>query len=112
MVLPELVTYHGSCHCKAVTYTMRLPSLSTDEVGSCDCSVCTRNGYLMCFPDPKDVSFTSGVDNIAEYRFASQVGVHKFCRTCGSSICAAMKLGQMDMIAMNVSPKVISPFSA
>ncbi|KZP24173.1 hypothetical protein FIBSPDRAFT_736188, partial [Athelia psychrophila] len=82
----ELTTYHGNCHCGAVHFIVRIPELSAHEVGSCNCSICTRNGYLMVYPSPENVEFTIGKENLAEYRFGSGASVHRFCKTCGSSV--------------------------
>ncbi|KZP15368.1 hypothetical protein FIBSPDRAFT_750286 [Athelia psychrophila] len=97
----ELVAYKANCHCSAVTLTVRLPPLSTLELSNCNCSICTRNGYIMVYPTPENVEYHTGADNLTEFRFASENGVHrlvtysfathkaahKFCRSCGSSIC-------------------------
>ena len=34
--------YHGSCHCGAVTYTVKHKVLEEGEVNSCNCSSCGR----------------------------------------------------------------------
>ena len=34
--------YHGSCHCGAVTYTVKHKPLEEVEVTSCNCSWCAR----------------------------------------------------------------------
>ncbi|KAF7981361.1 hypothetical protein HWV62_33825 [Athelia sp. TMB] len=99
----ELETYHGNCHCGAVRFTIRTPSLSTHEVSSCNCSICTRNGYLMIYPAPENVTFQQGFDNLKEFYFGSQAFVHRFCKTCGSSVNAAMSVkGGGEMLAINV----------
>lgn len=99
----ELVAHKANCHCGAVTFTVRLPPLSSLELGVCNCSICTRNGYIMAYPSIADVEYHTGADNLTEFRFAREVGVHKFCKTCGSSICGEMKVGDVEMVAINVS---------
>ncbi len=34
--------YHGSCHCGAVTYTVKHKPLEEGEVNSCNCSSCGK----------------------------------------------------------------------
>lgn len=34
--------YQGSCHCGAVTYTVRHKALEESEVSSCNCSSCGK----------------------------------------------------------------------
>ena len=36
--------YHGSCHCQAVTYEV---DLDLQQVIACNCSHCSRKGYLL-----------------------------------------------------------------
>ncbi|KZP15394.1 hypothetical protein FIBSPDRAFT_750414, partial [Athelia psychrophila] len=85
-IYSELIAYKANCHCSAVTFTVRLCPLSTLKLGECNCSICTRNGYLMVYPARENVEYHTGADNLTEFRFASETGVHKFCKTCGSSI--------------------------
>lgn len=100
---PELIAHKANCHCGAVIFTVRLPPLSSLEFGACNCSICTRNGYIMAYASIADVEYHTGADNLSEFRFAREVGVHKFCKTCGSSICGEMKVGDVEMVAINVS---------
>lgn len=104
----DLIAYNANCHCGAVTLTVRIPSLSALEVFSCNCSICTRNGYLMVYPERKNVVFHTGLDNMTDFRFGKQVGVHRFCKTCGSSVSGEMKTDEMDLIAINVSLCMVS----
>jgi hypothetical protein len=105
-LVPELTSYAGNCHCGAVKFTVKIPSLTDHEVMGCNCSLCTRNGYLMIYPERKDVVFHSGYDNLSSYPVLHK-NVHKFCSTCGSSIIAesidGVKGDEKDFIAINVS---------
>jgi len=81
-----LTAYNAKCHCRAVTFTVRVLSLPDHEVTSCNCSICSRNGYLMIEPDRKGVEFHTGYDHMVSYFFGDRKGAHRFCPTCGSSI--------------------------
>jgi hypothetical protein len=80
------VTYPASCHCGKSRFTITIPSLDTTTVTSCNCSICQINGYLNVYPLCKNVSFQSSYEELGSYAFASQTLVHKFCRTCGTSL--------------------------
>lgn len=102
---PDLISYPASCHCGAVAYTIRLPSLETYEVNKCNCSICTKNGYLLIYPSRTDVVFHSGFDHLRSYLFGLKEMPHKFCPTCGSSVLLDYNGTDKsrDMWAMNVS---------
>lgn len=97
----QLTTYKGNCHCGAIKYTMQIvPPLSSQEVVSCNCSICTKNGYMMVYPKRDNVVFHSGYDDLVSYAFGDAYN-HKFCPTCGSSVMAEPSDG--DICAINVS---------
>jgi hypothetical protein len=65
-----------------------IPPLETGatKVNSCNCSICTKNGYLLVYPLRTDVVFVSGEDKLAEYSFGKAIVPHRFCSSCGTSI--------------------------
>ncbi|GME22862.1 Aldehyde-activating protein [Neofusicoccum parvum] len=79
-------TYPANCHCGRVQFTVTLPDITTQQVVRCNCSICTRNGYLLVYPKVEDVKFTSGEFRLGEYRFGNKNKPHKFCMLCGTSI--------------------------
>ncbi|SLM39920.1 Mss4-like [Lasallia pustulata] len=87
----EKVSYEAKCHCGAVTYTVKIPSLAHHPVTLCNCSICSTNGYLLVYPDRKDIDFHSGYDQLKSYSFGRQTADHKFCPTCGSSLLIEIK---------------------
>src|ERR1700685_2822720 len=82
----NLTPYNANCHCGKVTYTVHIPSLAINEVSSCNCSICTRNGYLLVYPPRKEVIFHTGYDHLSSYAFGHKRVSHKFCPTCGNSV--------------------------
>ncbi|KAF7981339.1 hypothetical protein HWV62_33781 [Athelia sp. TMB] len=56
----------------------------------------------MAYPDPSNVKYHTGLDNLTEFHFASGIGAHTFCKTCGSSIGGEFHIGDMHMVAINV----------
>jgi len=95
------MSYSGSCHCGAVTFTVEgdIPG----EAISCNCSHCRRKGFLLTFVPREAFRIDSGEDNLTEYRFASRRIAHQFCATCG---CQAFAQGQgpdgKDMASINL----------
>ena len=83
---PDLTQYPANCHCGAVRYNVRIPSLTDHTVNKCNCSICTRNGYLLVYPEQKMVIFHTGYDHLHSYTFGAKRRTHKFCPTCGSSV--------------------------
>jgi len=101
-----LTPYNANCHCGQLTYTVYIQSLTDHIVSSCNCSICTRNGYLCVYPERQDIIFHTGYDRLSTYSFGTMTATHKFCPTCGSSVLAdfngKLSLGGVDQLAMNV----------
>ncbi|KAJ4343199.1 hypothetical protein N0V87_000421 [Didymella glomerata] len=84
-------TYKASCHCGAFAYDVTTTPLHQEgtEVVRCNCSICTRNGYLLIYVPDDQVTFTKGqFEDFKSYTFASHSVAHYFCPTCGSSCMA------------------------
>lgn len=77
-------TYHGSCHCKAVTFEA---DIDLDQgTGKCNCTFCWKQrmwnaGQLT----PDDFRLLTGAGALADYGKSGDWGeTHQhFCRTCG-----------------------------
>jgi hypothetical protein len=83
------MSYRGSCHCGAVTFTVEgdIPG----EAMSCNCSHCRRKGFLLTFVPADRFTLESGVDALATYTFNTHKLQHGFCQTCGVQCFAAGK---------------------
>jgi len=77
----ETATYQGSCHCGAVRYevTMAPPA----KAFACNCSICSRAGWLLAFVPAGAFRLVAGDDAQADYQFGKHHIHHLFCRTCG-----------------------------
>ncbi|WP_207484136.1 GFA family protein [Arenibaculum pallidiluteum] len=75
------MSFEGSCHCGAVTFTVEadLPGGAI----SCNCSHCRRKGFLLAFFPASAVIVNSGEDALLSYRFNTHRLNHRFCQTCG-----------------------------
>lgn len=77
-------TYHGSCHCKAVTFEA---DIDLDQgTGKCNCTYCWKQrmwtaGHLQ----PGDFRLISGEAELADYGKSGDWGEghHRFCSVCG-----------------------------
>lgn len=76
-----LKTYHGSCHCKAITFEADLDL--AQGTGKCNCSICwkARNWSIGIKPDA--FRPLTGHEGISTYQFGTKSGFHGFCGTCG-----------------------------
>jgi hypothetical protein len=76
-----MITHKGSCHCGAVTYDVDAPA--DLEVTECNCSICSRSGYLHLIVKKEQFRLLSGEDNLTTYTFDTHEAKHYFCKTCG-----------------------------
>ncbi|KAI0428682.1 glutathione-dependent formaldehyde-activating, GFA [Xylaria sp. FL1042] len=83
---PSQETYNANCHCGTVRFSVITQDLKTSKIVSCNCSICTKNGYLFVYPKREDVVFASGESHMTSYRFGNLKKPHKFCSMCGTSI--------------------------
>lgn len=74
-------THTGSCHCGAVTFTV---TADIEKVIECNCSHCSKKGFLLAFVPAEQFTLLSGEDNLTEYRFNKKHIAHLFCKTCGT----------------------------
>jgi len=73
-------TYHGSCHCQHVKFTVHT---TIDKVVSCNCSICTKKGVLHHRVTPIQFELIQGKEHLALYQFDTKEAKHYFCKTCG-----------------------------
>jgi hypothetical protein len=73
-------TYIGGCHCGKVRYEVQT---DLSQVLSCNCSHCSKKGFLLAFVPANQFTLISGEDDLSEYRFNKKVIQHLFCKTCG-----------------------------
>src|SRR5688572_4938554 len=78
--MPEPKTYTGSCHCGNVRFEV---SADLSTVNACNCSMCSRAGYLLAFVPAAQFKLLAGEDAQSDYQFNKKVIHHLFCKTCG-----------------------------
>jgi hypothetical protein len=82
------MAHRGSCHCGKVRFEVEG---EPERVIECNCSHCSRKGYLLWFVDRDAYRLTTPPDELATYTFNKHVIEHQFCKTCG---CAPVGLGK------------------
>ena len=73
-------TYHGSCHCGAVTFEVDTDLAHLDE---CNCSICAKKGAVHHNVAADRFRLLSGEKNLQRYQFNKKIAQHFFCTTCG-----------------------------
>jgi hypothetical protein len=73
-------TYSGSCHCGRVRFRAALDLTATS---ACNCSICTKKGFIHAIIEPEKFELLSGADALSTYTFNTGVAKHTFCRHCG-----------------------------
>jgi hypothetical protein len=71
----------GGCHCGAVRFEVLAPD--DVEVDDCNCSICSKTGYLHLIVPKERFRLLSGADKITTYEFNTRTAKHLFCSVCG-----------------------------
>jgi len=73
-------TMQGGCHCGRVRFKV---TADLTRVTYCNCSICSKKGFLHLIVPPEQFELVSGEDNLTTYTFNTGVAKHTFCKTCG-----------------------------
>ena len=91
----------GGCHCGRVRFEVRgAPA----RVLVCNCSICTKRGYLHWIVPAGDVRVVAGAGAMSEYRFGTGVARHYFCPVCG---CAPYYVPRSDPDKLDVNVRCL-----
>ncbi|HTU61502.1 MAG TPA: GFA family protein, partial [Polyangiales bacterium] len=77
----KLVQHRGGCHCGAVRFEVQAPARG--EVTECNCSMCSKAGYLHLFVPGDRFRIVAGADVLTTYEFNTKTAKHSFCSVCG-----------------------------
>lgn len=66
-------TYRGNCHCGAFIFEVKSPEIKSAM--SCNCSICTKKGYLWFFPK-EPMTIVKGDGSLKEYTFGPKKTTH------------------------------------
>jgi hypothetical protein len=75
------IPVRGGCHCGAVEYEVMVSRHLL--VHECNCSICSKSGYIHLIVPAKDFRLLRGKDRLSEYRFNTGMARHLFCSKCG-----------------------------
>lgn len=84
--MSKSVMYEGGCHCGAVRFRVRLekkPGQAKYQAISCNCSICTKKGFLHLIVSAENFTLLQGEDALTTYQFNTGVAKHLFCKNCG-----------------------------
>jgi hypothetical protein len=74
-------THLGGCHCGRVRFEVTAPAdIIVDE---CDCSMCSKAGFLHLIVPAEHFKLLSGGDALTTYTFNTRTAKHLFCGVCG-----------------------------
>ncbi|HMK87171.1 MAG TPA: GFA family protein [Steroidobacteraceae bacterium] len=76
-----MVTHSGGCHCGRVRFEVLAPAEL--EVADCNCSICSKSGYLHLIVRAERFTLLRGRDALCTYSFNTHVAQHHFCSHCG-----------------------------
>src|SRR3984893_11159504 len=76
-----MVTHGGGCHCGRVRFEVIAPKRLT--VSECNCSICSKAGYLHLVVPADRFKLLSGSDTLRTYSFNTHTAKHLFCYVCG-----------------------------
>jgi hypothetical protein len=76
-----MVTHSGGCHCGRVRFEVVAPP--RPAVSECNCSMCSRTGYLHLIVPRDRFTLISGEDALSTYTFNTGTAKHLFCSHCG-----------------------------
>ncbi len=79
--------YQGSCHCGRISFSV---DGDLGDVLECNCSHCSRKGYLLWFVPRDKMRLSTPEASMARYTFNKHVIHHHFCPICG---CAPFGMG-------------------
>lgn len=98
--MAEAKKYSGGCHCGRVAFDAEV---DLSKTMTCNCSHCSKRGFVLSFIPPAQFSLKSGGDDLVEYKFNKHVIAHLFCPTCGIHSFARGVMPNGDpVIAVNV----------
>ena len=91
----------GGCHCGKIRFEVRGRA---SRVLVCNCSICTKRGYLHWIVPLADFRITAGEGELGDYRFGTGVARHYFCPVCA---CAPFYVPRSDPDKMDVNVRCL-----
>ena len=80
--MEEGIIVRGGCHCGAVRFEALIRE-PRPELLDCNCSMCSKTGFLHLIVPHEDFTLVSGEEALTSYRFGTGQADHLFCQQCG-----------------------------
>ncbi|WP_299326922.1 GFA family protein [Parasphingopyxis sp.] len=80
--MEEGMIVRGGCHCGAVRFEALIRE-PRPELLDCNCSMCSKTGFLHLIVPHDDFTLVSGEEALTSYRFGTGAANHLFCKHCG-----------------------------
>lgn len=100
-------TYHGSCHCKTVTFDVDADI--SKGTAKCNCTLCTKSRFWSVAVKPTDFRLLTGADSLTIYNKGPNNIENVFCNICGVYIYHKANLEQLAGEFMFVSVPSLNP---
>ena len=72
-----------SCHCGRLRLAVEA---ELGEVLECNCSICTRSGFLHWYVPPESVTYITEKNGASTYWWRNVTGGQHFCPNCGIAV--------------------------
>lgn len=79
--MTSMIRHTGGCHCGRVRFEVIAPA--DLEVSECNCSICSKSGYLHLTVPKSRFRLLSGEHQLTTYQFNTGTARHLFCSVCG-----------------------------
>jgi hypothetical protein len=66
----------GGCHCGRIRFRV---TADLSRITECNCSICTKKGFLHLIVPPEQFELLSGADALTTYRFNTGTAKHTSC---------------------------------
>ena len=76
-----MIKHTGGCHCGRGRFEVLAPA--SIRVTECNCSICSKSGYLHLIVPGDRFTLLSGRDVLTSYGFNTHTAKHLFCSVCG-----------------------------
>jgi hypothetical protein len=97
--------YKGSCHCGAISFTLRTSQLPNQwVVRACQCSFCRSHGARTTSDPSGSVTFQiDDASKLRRYRFALRSADFLICRDCGVYLAAVFTSTHGQFATLNIN---------
>ncbi len=93
------MSHKGTCHCGQIEFEVQG---KFDTVMECNCSHCSRKGYLLWFVPRSELALQSPESALSTYTFNKHVIKHHFCPKCGCAPFGTGVSNGVETAAINV----------